>query len=410
MKKGIKYFFLTVITSIFLSFPSFADSFTNAIQDLAVWTACVGQYSATQAGGGWYEDPYDYYTPNLIAGRLATESGTMTRTQTFYGVCFDYAQYAYEYVWNNKNYFNSQGMYESQVWIAGVYDNPKQITLQYPGTKSNYTTIQNGVYVKVPDKGGARSVSTHDSATNHAWIWIERNDGIWFWVDPTWTDNLGYVVYGYVSNGKEIQCKPDNGYCINYPSSLNNLPSPPSMGQKQQPSSTANSNNPEETIENAASALVNLVVSLVSLPKTLSSGYICNVGVQIPLQSKAVGFNFSLGEPYEPHTSFIWHFQMDYYLLKYQWSQEKDKVAVIFDLNLGVQFGPVIGFYGGAGIGYGCKSYFPWPWMGDLSFAYRWDAGIRIAVEPIKACFKVEVSWTNKTGYSIGLYNGGIVF
>ena len=73
----------------------FADSFTDAIQDLAIQTACLGQYSMTEAGGGWYDDPHDYYTPQMMAQRFADMSGNMTRTTTFYGICFDYAQFAY---------------------------------------------------------------------------------------------------------------------------------------------------------------------------------------------------------------------------------------------------------------------------------------------------------------------------
>lgn len=68
--------------------------------------------------------------------------------------------------------------------------------------------------------------------TNHAWLWILRDDGIWFWIDPTWTDNLGYVVYGYVSGGEEIQCRPDPQYCVIYPESLKNLPYAPAMGTR----------------------------------------------------------------------------------------------------------------------------------------------------------------------------------
>ena len=74
MKKLIAIF---IILSAFVS-VSFAETFTDAIQDLAVRTACVGQYSMTEAGGGWYEDPNDYYTPQMIASRLAQESGSMT--------------------------------------------------------------------------------------------------------------------------------------------------------------------------------------------------------------------------------------------------------------------------------------------------------------------------------------------
>ena len=198
MKKYIGYItFLLIIAT-----NSFADTFTDSIQDLALYTACIGQYSMTEAGGGWYDDPHDYYTPQIIASRLAKESGNMTRTATFYGICFDYAQFAYKYVDRYLGFYKSKGLYESQFWIAGTDDNPNSIELQYPGDRNNYTTIQNGVYVKRPKDNPFRSVKTHrhadgkgKSATHHAWFWIQRADGVQFWVDPTWTDNLGYVVY-----------------------------------------------------------------------------------------------------------------------------------------------------------------------------------------------------------------------
>ena len=69
-----------------------------------------------------------------------------------------------------------------------------------------------------------------------------RNDGVWFWIDPTWTDNLGYVVYGYVSNGEEIQCRPDKDFCLEYPDFLKNLPLPPKMTEwNPSPASTSTS-------------------------------------------------------------------------------------------------------------------------------------------------------------------------
>lgn len=243
---------LSIITLLILfSVPlSFADTFTDAIQDLAVVAACKVQYSMAEVGGGWNEDPHDYYTPQMMAKRFAQESGNMTRTTTFYGVCFDYAQIAWEYVTTYKDWYNKQGMYEEQFWIAGVDNNPNQIEIMGIGTKSDYTRLQNGVPIKIYPPS-LRNVKTHNGATNHAWVWIERCDGVWFWIDPTWTDNSGYVVYGYVTNGKEVQCRPDSKYCINYPPDLNDLPLPPAMGTRMSPSKTANSNDRNETIKDA---------------------------------------------------------------------------------------------------------------------------------------------------------------
>ena len=240
------------------AFAVFADAFTDAIQDLAIQTACVGMYSATQAGGGWYDDPHDWYTPQMMAERFAKMSGNMTRTMTFYGVCFDYAQFAWNDINQYKKWYNDQGMYEGQFWLAGVNSNSNQIELMSiakPG--DSYTRKQNGVPIKTYSTS-IRNVKTHrlmnkgNRATNHAWLWIERTDGVWFWIDPTWTDNLGYVVYGYVSSsGEEIQCRPDRNFCIEYPAELNNLPLPPTMGARKAPSPSANSTDRNETIKDA---------------------------------------------------------------------------------------------------------------------------------------------------------------
>lgn len=245
------------------AFAVFADAFTDAIQDLAVQTACIGQYSMTEAGGSRYDDPRDWYTPRRMAERFAKMSGDMTRTTTFYGICFDYAQFAWNNINQYKKWYNDQGMYENKFWIAGVHDNPNEIQLQYPGTRNDHTTVQNGVYVKYPD-GGLRYVKTHrhnngkgSRATGHAWIWIERADGVQFWVDPTWTDNAGYVVYGYVTtSGEEIQCRPDRKFCIEYPNELNSLPLPPPMGSNIPPSPSANSTDRNEIIKDTGTSWI----------------------------------------------------------------------------------------------------------------------------------------------------------
>jgi len=258
-----------ILLCLILTSKVFADSFTDIIQDLTIQTACIGQYSSTQAGGGWRDDPHDYYTPQMMAERFKQMSGNMTRTTTFYGVCFDYAQFAWQDIDTYTTLYNENGMYEKQFWIAGVHGDSNTIRLSIPTTKSNASAVQNGVYIKTYPNGN-RSIKAHrlknegERATYHAWLWIERVDGVWFWIDPTWTDNLGYVVYGYVSNsGEEIQCKPNKKYCINYPEYLNSLPSPPELGQVKAPSNSSNSNNRAETIKDAGSNwLVNTFVDV----------------------------------------------------------------------------------------------------------------------------------------------------
>lgn len=260
-----KLFFAPLVLAGALSV--FADSFTDIIQDLAVQTACIGMYSMTEAGGGWYDDPHDYYTPQMMAERFAQMSGNMTRTATFYGVCFDYAQFAWEDIVNYKGFYNEQGMYEGQFWLAGVQENPNEIELMSIAKQGEtYTRKQNGVPIKTYPSS-LRNVKTHrllnkgDRATKHAWLWVERADGVWFWIDPTWTDNLGYVVYGYVKNGEEIQCRPDKEYCIKYYDALNNLPSPPPMGTRMAPSKSANSTDRNETIRDAGTEWLSNVIN-----------------------------------------------------------------------------------------------------------------------------------------------------
>lgn len=227
------FFLIPLFTSIM---AGHADSFTDLIQDLAVQTACIGQYSATQAGGTWNEDPPDYYKPYLMAERFKKMSGNMTRTTTFYGVCFDYAEYAYRDIKDNKSLYSKNGMRTDQFFLAGADSNPNIIELSVPTSNANATKIQNGIPVKTYGNSSYRNIKTHKMqngtrATNHAWLWIMRNDGVWFWIDPTWTDNLGYVVYGYVGNGEEIQCRPDKEFCLEYPDFLKNLPPPPKMAE-----------------------------------------------------------------------------------------------------------------------------------------------------------------------------------
>ena len=119
--KGIYIFF--IINIFFLNAFLYPDSFTNIIQDLAMQTACIGQYSATQAGGGWNEDPHDYYTPKMMAERFKKMSGDMTRTTTFYGVCFDYAQFAWDDIKKYQTSYNNAGMKNQEWYLVYVHGN-----------------------------------------------------------------------------------------------------------------------------------------------------------------------------------------------------------------------------------------------------------------------------------------------
>lgn len=207
----------------------FADTFTDLLQDLAMQTACLGTYSNTEAGKYGIRDPHDYYSPPMLAERFAKMSGDRTRIQTFYGICFDYAQAAWDNIKQYQSNYNKVGMLNQQWYIVAIKDNPNIITLYDPIPESRiqqvgsyYTDKRdgvvlerwNGVYCK---KNSEYKIKTHSGATWHAWLWIQRTDNTWYWIDPTWTDNTGYVWWGYVSNTEEIQLAPSAKYCITCP-------------------------------------------------------------------------------------------------------------------------------------------------------------------------------------------------
>lgn len=227
----IQFCFFLVFISIARNLTIYADDFTDMLQDLAVQTACLGSYSNAEAKIYNEKDPIDYYTPSIMAERFAEMSGERTRIETFYGICFDYANCAYEHLEKHKDSYAQLGMYEDQFWIAVSISNSNIIELTNPVSKEEGNFIMNGVPIETYGEYGRFDVKTHDNITHHGWLWVQRFDGVLFWIDPTWTDNLGYVVYGYVGNGKEIQCRPNRELCINYPSKLNQLPDPPKVGK-----------------------------------------------------------------------------------------------------------------------------------------------------------------------------------
>ena len=238
----MKHFFLISVFLLFSSLPAFSDIsnlFSSAMQKATRYSACLGKYNPAEAKIDY--EPANYYTEILIAKQLAEESGNRTRTLTFYGVCFDYACCTIANIDRFQNYYSEKGMMKKSFYIADTL-NGNQIILSLP-TKNHPDRITNGVPLQNIKTMNVKSHKDSQGfrATNHAWVWVQREDGVWFWLDPTWTDNLGYIVWGYVKDGEEIQLKPDREYCICYPSFLNSLPEVPKM----QPQ-----NNSKNTTEN----------------------------------------------------------------------------------------------------------------------------------------------------------------
>ena len=425
MKKSLCISFVLALSA----FVVFADAFTDIIQDLAIQTACIGQYSMTEAGGGWYDDPHDYYTPQMMAERFAKMSGNMTRTATFYGVCFDYAEFAWNDITRYKSLYNERGMYEGQFWLAGVNSNSNQIELMsIAKSGESYTRKQNGVPIKTYPSS-IRNVKTHrllmnkgDRATNHAWLWIERADGVWFWIDPTWTDNLGYVVYGYVKNGEEIQCRPDKDFCINYPSELDSLPLPPAMGARIAPSPSANSTDRNETINDAGIDWITLVNPLTFLNFfTKGSGKFRDnynalvVSVNVPFSSikdRSLSINkmcFSLEMPCLYDYSHILGVE---YLRNSETDYNINGGLLTIDFARRLTNNVAMYFGGGIGLRFDAlnkdKRYAPKKDVthlpGNSWFAFKANAGFLFNISRVFT--KIDVAYDNVLGFSAGVGMG----
>ncbi len=219
------------LTFLAISQQVSCDDFTDLLQDLAMQTACLGMYSNAEAGNKDKKDPHDYYTPSMLAERFHKMSGERTRIQTFYGVCFDYAHAAWDDIKRYKSYYQERGMKGEKWYIAETHDNPEMILLFDPigedrvrKSGSGYIDIKdgkavekwNGVFHKQAYYAEVKAHKNTDGSrpTWHGWLWVQRTDGTWYWVDPTWTDNTGYPVYGIVQAGEEIPLTTKAKYCV----------------------------------------------------------------------------------------------------------------------------------------------------------------------------------------------------
>jgi tetratricopeptide (TPR) repeat protein len=182
--------------------PLGGNSFANELQWLAIQTACIGQYNMAQTGDYSIGDPHDYYTPADIREYLTRQSGSRTATAMIYGICFDYAQAAYNYISDNRASYEGKGMRRGAYYIVATGNNSRQITLYDPSNRQQASVIMNGVPLK---ENSRQNVQAHGNATVHGWLWVYGNDGTIYWIDPTWTDNTGYVWWGVVENGREVQ-------------------------------------------------------------------------------------------------------------------------------------------------------------------------------------------------------------
>ena len=182
----------------------------NKLQWLAVKIACKGVYDMAYTGDFRAKNPTDYYKTSFIKSYLAKNDGKASKgTILFEGICFDYADFAYqELKENTKDYPDVVDF-----WMVGTFEDSSDIvTYKLAEAGENPTMTINRTPVVVYSHN---HILAHDGATNHAWFWVQTTDGIVYWVDPTWTDNSGRPVYGIVRGGREIQFTPSSSLCVN---------------------------------------------------------------------------------------------------------------------------------------------------------------------------------------------------
>lgn len=180
------------------------------LQWLAVRIACIGTYDMAYTGDFRAKNPTDHYTTRFIKSYLAKSGQTTRGTLLFEGICFDYADFMYQEIKQNWHRYNNLGI--TQYWMVGTFaDSNDIITYRVANSEEQSTMTINGIPVVV---FAHNRIQAHNGATNHAWIWAQSYDGTMYWVDPTWTDNLGRPVYGVVRGGQEVQLTPSTDLCV----------------------------------------------------------------------------------------------------------------------------------------------------------------------------------------------------
>ena len=192
--------------------PYYYDAnIANNLQWLAVKIACKGVYDMAYTGDFRAKNPTDYYKTSFIKSYLAANNGRASKgTTLFEGICFDYADFAYQELSENRAEYPKIANF----WMVGTFSDPSDIVAyriadRGKGDVPTMTINQTPVVV-----AGHNHILAHDGAKNHAWFWAQATDGTLYWIDPTWTDNTGRPVYGIVRGGKEISLEPNPAYCV----------------------------------------------------------------------------------------------------------------------------------------------------------------------------------------------------
>ena len=186
------------------------EALAYQLQWLAVKIACKGIYDMAYTGDFSAKNPTDYYKTSFIKQYLASNDGRASKgTTLFEGICFDYADFAYQELKDNKSSYSPR---ISKFYMVGTFKDANDIIayrIAANGEASDMKINQTPVVVF-----SHNHIRAHDGATNHAWFWVQATDGTVYWVDPTWTDNLGRPVYGIVRGGQEIQLPYAQSLCV----------------------------------------------------------------------------------------------------------------------------------------------------------------------------------------------------
>jgi hypothetical protein len=410
-----KSLFAGILFLIFIGATT-ADDLADLLQDLAIQTACLGMYSAAERGvlvTSRYDDPPDWYDPPMMANRFASMSGNMTRTTTFYGICFDYAEFAWNDIQRYQQSYNKAGMKGAQWYIAAAdAGNPNTIILYDPVSKEKATTISNGVYLKEDSR---HAVYAHDGAEGHAWLWVQHNNGTWYWIDPTWTDNTGYVWWGMVKNGKEVTYYPDPKYC-----QASNYPRPGITNTETRSSNSTYIASPSTDTSTGIGYGFGFVLAFDS---ENSEMFVENYGITVSLlenQFPELFFLSSLSVDYLSRTTSMYWTEGDTNNAIYH----RDKVvedSLVFGLALGYPLAPILIIYAGGGLGFtwysggsSGSSNFPYPEYtyndtppsenkSSIDLAWKVNAGLRLQYASLFAKFDVSYGTILGPSYGIGI-------
>lgn len=186
------------------------ENLAYQLQWLAVKIACKGVYDMAYTGNFRAKNPTDYYKTSFIKSYLAKNDGSASKgTTLFEGICFDYADFAYQELSENRKNYSSR---IKNFYMVGTFSNSTDIiAYRLAESGENYDMIINRTPVVVY---AHNHIKAHSNATNHAWFWVVAADGVVYWVDPTWTDNSGRPVYGIVRGGQEMQLPAAQSLCV----------------------------------------------------------------------------------------------------------------------------------------------------------------------------------------------------